>query len=107
VMLGRGAQGQPWRVGQIGAALAGEPVAPAPEGAELVALVQQHYEDMLVDYGVEVGLRAARKHLGWYADAAGLSLDKPTRKALLDNDNTQSVLTLIGTLFSGEWRAAA
>jgi len=107
VMLGRGAQGQPWRVGQIGAALAGETPAAPPDGAELVALIRQHYEDMLVDYGVEVGLRAARKHLGWYADAAGLALDKPTRTRLLDNEDTKSVLALIGTLFSGEWRAAA
>ena len=107
VMLGRGAQGQPWRGGQIGAALSGEEAAAAPDGAELVALIQQHYEDMLVDYGVEVGLRAARKHLGWYADAAGLELDKPTRKLLLDNEDTKAVLSLIDTLFSGEWGAAA
>ncbi|MCP8882236.1 tRNA dihydrouridine synthase DusB [Devosia sp. XJ19-1] len=107
VMLGRGAQGQPWRVGQIGAALAGEEVEPAPLGAELIELVQLHYEEMLLDYGREVGSRAARKHLDWYAEAAGLALDKPTRKTLLDNDNTKEVLALIGTLFSGEWRTAA
>ncbi len=107
VMLGRGAQGQPWRVGQIGAALSGHEAAAAPEGAELVALIQQHYEDMLVDYGVEVGLRAARKHLGWYADAVRLALDKPTRRQLLDNEDTKAVLSLIDTLFSGERRAAA
>ena len=107
VMLGRGAQGQPWRVGQIGAALDDAPVPEAPTGAELVALIQQHYEDMLNDYGVEVGLRAARKHLDWYADAAGLALDKPTRKSLLDNDDPNAVIALIGTLFSGQWRAAA
>jgi tRNA-dihydrouridine synthase B len=107
VMLGRGAQGQPWRVGQIGAGLAGQAAAAGPTGAELAELVQQHYEDMLVDYGTEVGLRAARKHLDWYAEAAALDLDKPTRKALLDNEDTKSVLTLIGTLFSGDWRSAA
>ncbi|MEQ9636384.1 MAG: tRNA dihydrouridine synthase DusB [Devosia marina] len=107
VMLGRGAQGQPWRVGQIGAALSGLEAEAPPEGSELVALIQRHYEDMLVDYGVEVGLRAARKHLGWYADAAGLALDKPTRTQLLDNEDTKAVLSLIDALFSGEWRAAA
>ena len=69
--------------------------------------MREHYEEMLVDYGTEVGLRAARKHLDWYAEAAGVGLDKPTRKALLDNDDTKAVLALIGTLFSGEWRAAA
>lgn len=107
VMLGRGAQGQPWRVGQIGASLDGATPLPTPHGAELVALVRQHYEDMLVDYGAVVGSRAARKHLDWYAGAAGLELDKPMRKALLDNDDVHAVLELIETIFSDEWRAAA
>ncbi len=107
VMLGRGAQGRPWRVGEIGATLAGEVPASAPAGAELVSLIQNHYEDMLIEYGTEVGLRAARKHLDWYAEAAGLALDKPTRKSLLDNDQPADVLKLIATLFSDDWRAAA
>lgn len=107
VMLGRGAQGQPWRVGQIGAELAGEAPPPAPEGAELIALIQAHYEDMLIEYGTEIGLRAARKHLDWYAEAAGLDLDKPTRKALLDNDQPAEVLPLIAAIFANGWRAAA
>lgn len=107
VMLGRGAQGQPWRVGQIGAALAGLPVPQAPSGSDLVELISNHYQEMLVDYGTEVGLRAARKHLDWYAEAADLALDKPTRRALLDNDQPKDVLRLIERLFSGEWRAAA
>jgi len=107
VMLGRGAQGRPWRVGEIGAALAGEVPASAPARAELVSLIQNHYEDMLIEYGTEVGLRAARKHLDWYAEAAGLALDKPTRKSLLDNDQPADVLKLIATLFSDDWRAAA
>lgn len=107
VMLGRGAQGRPWRVGEIGAGLDGRTPEDAPKGAELVALIRQHYEDMLLDYGIEVGLRAARKHLDWYAEAAGLDLDKPTRRALLDNEDPKAVIALIGELFSGDWRAAA
>jgi tRNA-dihydrouridine synthase B len=107
VMLGRGAQGQPWRVGEIGAGLDGHEAPRAPEGSELAALVAAHYEEMLIDYGIEVGLRAARKHLDWYAEAAELNLDKPTRKSLLDNDQPKEVLRLINHLFSGDWRAAA
>jgi tRNA-dihydrouridine synthase B len=107
VMLGRGAQGQPWRVGQIGVELEGGTPSETPMGAELVELIRSHYDEMLTDYGVEVGLRAARKHLDWYADAARLQLDKPTRRALLDNDDPAAVTQLIGTLFSGDWRAAA
>ena len=107
VMLGRGAQGRPWRVGEIGAALAGEVPASAPARAELVSLIQNHNQDKLIEYGTKAGLRAARKHLDWYAEAAGLALDKPTRKSLLDNDQPADVLKLIATLFSDDWRAAA
>jgi len=107
VMLGRGAQGRPWRVGQIGAALAGERPEEAPRGSELIALIQEHYQEMLVEYGTEVGLRAARKHLDWYAEAAGLELDKPTRTRLLNNDQPAEVIDLIGRVFSDEWSAAA
>lgn len=107
VMLGRGAQGRPWAVGQIGAELNGEPIPEAPEGAQLVAIIVEQYEQMLSDYGVAVGLRAARKHLDWYAEAAGLNLDKPTRTALLNNETPAEVITMIETVFSGDWKAAA
>jgi tRNA-dihydrouridine synthase B len=107
VMLGRGAQGQPWRVGQIGAILDGEAPGSAPTRPELITLIQTHYQEMLIEYGVEVGRRAARKHLDWYAAAARLELDKPTRNALLNNDEPDEVIALIGRVFSDEWRAAA
>lgn len=107
VMLGRGAQGQPWRVGQIGAVLAGTAPQDAPDGDVLIALIKAHYEEILIEYGTEVGSRAARKHLDWYAEAANLNLDKPTRTALLNNDDPSQVLELIGRVFSREWSAAA
>lgn len=107
VMLGRGAQGQPWRVGQIGAVLAGATPQDAPDGDVLIALIKAHYEEILIEYGTEVGSRAARKHLDWYAEAANLNLDKPTRTALLNNDDPSQVLELIGRVFSREWSAAA
>lgn len=106
-MLGRGAQGQPWNVAQIGAGLQGQQGPEAPKGAELVALITEQYEDMLIDYGTVVGLRAARKHLDWYAQAAGLNLDKPTRTALLNSEEPGQVVQMISRVFSGEWKAAA
>ncbi|UXN69327.1 tRNA dihydrouridine synthase DusB [Devosia neptuniae] len=107
VMLGRGAQGRPWAVGQIGAALAGREAQPAPQGEALAELVAEHYEGILVEYGTVVGLRAARKHLDWYLEAAGIALDKPTRTAFLNNETPSHVLEMIGAIFSGEWKAAA
>jgi tRNA-dihydrouridine synthase B len=107
VMLGRGAQGRPWVVGQIGAQLRGETPPDAPEGDDLVALIREHYEQMLIEYGVQVGGRAARKHLDWYLEAAGLVLEKPARNALLNTEDPKVVLAMIGEVFSGEWKAAA
>jgi nifR3 family TIM-barrel protein len=107
VMLGRGAQGRPWVVGQIGAELQGDTAPEAPHGADLVDIIVGQYEQMLSDYGVAVGLRAARKHLDWYAEAAGLNLDKPTRTALLNNETPAEVIAMIETVFSGDWKAAA
>ncbi|HWU18095.1 MAG TPA: tRNA dihydrouridine synthase DusB [Devosia sp.] len=107
VMLGRGAQGRPWTVGQIGAQLVGQEAQPAPEGDELAALVAEHYEAILVEYGTAVGLRAARKHLDWYLEAADITLDKPTRNSFLNNEAPSHVLEMIGEIFSGEWKAAA
>jgi tRNA-dihydrouridine synthase B len=41
-----------------------------PRGAAFVDLVADHYEAMLRFYGRDLGLRVARKHLGWYMDTA-------------------------------------
>ncbi|GGB03047.1 tRNA dihydrouridine synthase DusB [Allosediminivita pacifica] len=71
VMVGRGIQGAPWVLAEIAAELYGAPVPEVPEGAALVDMVQGHYESMLSFYGGDLGLRCARKHLGWYMDAAG------------------------------------
>ncbi len=67
-MIGRGARGRPWALGRIAATLAGRPPPPAPAGAALRALICGHYEAMLSFYGRELGLRVARKHLGWYLE---------------------------------------
>jgi len=107
VMIGRGAQGQPWIVGQIGAGLMGKPANDTPRGTELTALVAEHYEAMLSDYGSQLGGRVARKHLDWYLDAAGIVLDKPVRARLLNSEDPAEVLGMIRTVYSEEWSAAA
>ena len=61
VMVGRASYGAPWAA----AAILGPTDAPAG-GREMADYVVAHYEDMLAFYGVESGLRQARKHLGWY-----------------------------------------
>lgn len=107
VMIGRGAQGQPWVVGQIAAGLAGQAADAAPVGAELTAIVVEHYEGVLSEYGTQVGVRAARKHLDWYLEAANVHLDKAVRKQMLESQTPAEVIGLIESIFSGEMREAA
>ena len=107
VMMGRGAQGRPWAVGQVGAALAGSIAHPSPQGSALAELVIEHYEAMLSDYGNAIGLRVARKHIDWYLEAAGIVLDKDTRRTLLGSETTDDVKRLIPAIFGEDWRQAA
>jgi tRNA-dihydrouridine synthase B len=65
VMVGRGAQGRPWFPGQLARYLATGKREKPPPLREQLALVSALYGEMLGLYGVEVGLRHARKHLGW------------------------------------------
>ena len=67
VMIGRGACGRPWfPANAIHFLATGERRADPPLETQM-RIVLEHYEDMLVHYGVETGLRMARKHMGWYA----------------------------------------
>ncbi|MEM1361210.1 MAG: tRNA dihydrouridine synthase DusB [Pseudomonadota bacterium] len=81
VMIGRGAQGAPWILAEIAAGLAGKAPPKRPTGRALSDLVASHYEAMLSFYGLPLGLRVARKHLGWYMDRA--STEGALRKELL------------------------
>lgn len=73
VMVGRGAQGRPWVLAVIAAELYGTPMPLIPQGEALAELIIGHYEDMLAFYGVELGVKTARKHIGWYLETAGLT----------------------------------
>jgi tRNA-dihydrouridine synthase B len=73
VMIGRGAQGAPWVLAQVAHALHGTPAPVIPQGDALADLILEHYEAMLTFYGMDLGGRVARKHLGWYLAAAGIA----------------------------------
>lgn len=107
VMVGRGAQGRPWRVGQIGAALKGQEPAGAPTGEALRDLVLEHFELTLEEYEPALAVRVARKHWGWYLDAAPeLSVGAAERRALLTETDPPLVRTLLCSCFSSLRRAA-
>ncbi len=66
VMIGRGAYGKPWLLGQVMRWLADGTRLPDPSLDEQYRLIDEHYLAMMDHYGPDVGPRCARKHLGWY-----------------------------------------
>ncbi|WP_084860472.1 tRNA dihydrouridine synthase DusB [Salibaculum halophilum] len=93
VMIGRGAQGRPWLLAQVAADLWGYPAPHIPAGGPFVDMVSGHYEAMLSFYGTALGVRVARKHLGWYMDSA--TPDPALRRAVLTADDPARVLALL------------
>ncbi|MEM6306931.1 MAG: tRNA dihydrouridine synthase DusB [Pseudomonadota bacterium] len=93
VMVGRGAQGAPWVIAQLAHDLHGTPAPDIPTGAALARLVSNHYDAMLSFYGADLGLRVARKHLGWYMDRTGAPPD--LRKQMLTAKTPADVFSLI------------
>ena len=89
VMVGRGAQGRPWVIAEIAHALTGSPMPNIPKGVDLVEMIAGHYEAMMGFYGTELGVRVARKHLGWYMDQA--ETDRQMRRALLTANDPRDV----------------
>ena len=97
VMIGRAAQGRPWLPGQIRASLAGQSVTPAPCGDALRQLVRAHILELHRQYGLEQGLRIARKHIGWYLEQNRPGVD---RRPVLELTDATRQLAAIDALFS-------
>ncbi|GGB97390.1 tRNA-dihydrouridine synthase [Marivita lacus] len=105
VMVGRGAQGRPWVLAQIAADIYGTARPAIPKGHALVDMVAGHYEAMLDFYGPDLGLRVARKHLGWYMDVA--QTDAILRKAILTAKTPAAVLSALPDALVTDVRQAA
>jgi tRNA-dihydrouridine synthase B len=88
VMIGRAAQGAPWTPAMIAAGLAGEAFA-QPSLRQRRDLLLEHHDAVLSFYGRDLGLRVARKHLGWaLAREPGA---EPLRRAVVRMDDPAAV----------------
>jgi len=106
VMIGRGAYGRPWLPGRI-ADFATTGILPeAPRDGELERIVLAHYDAMLSHYGSILGVRNARKHLGWYMEASASEAGGRSglRRAILTGTNYREVAKLLRVWF-GDSRA--
>jgi nifR3 family TIM-barrel protein len=77
VMVGRGAQGKPWFPGQLARYLKTGQRETPPALGEQLTLISALYGDMLAHHGLAIGLRHARKHLGWALDTAAATASAP------------------------------
>ena len=99
VMVGRASYGAPW--------LAGEIVGSGEAPADLGPYVARHHGELLELYGTKVGVRAARKHLGWYAARCGMDAERRAALGALMRENdaptaSRMVRDVFGGLSPGE-----
>ncbi|MBC7858120.1 MAG: tRNA dihydrouridine synthase DusB [Burkholderiaceae bacterium] len=66
VMIGRAAQGRPWIFREVDHFLRTGELLPAPTVAEVRRLMDEHLRAHYAFYGEFLGVRTARKHIGWY-----------------------------------------
>lgn len=97
VMIGRGAQGRPWLLRQVSHFLKTGERLPAPALAAQLAMVLEHYDAILAHYGTGLGVRMARKHLGWYCK--GLAGAADFRAAMNRMDDPDQVRGAIRALY--------
>ncbi len=104
VMVGRGAQGAPWRLAEIAHVLYGTPAPVIPQGQARADLMIEHYEAILTFYGRDLGIRTARKHLSWYLEEAGAT---SRRAEIVTSGDPAQVIRLIRASFDSSARVAA
>lgn len=103
VMIGRGSYGQPWLPGTVGQGECNS----APGRADLADYVIDHYDTMLAFYGIEGGIRQARKHLGWYLDRHGGPAGIQSRNLILRSFDPAEVRAALRSAFSSSELDAA
>lgn len=69
LMIGRGAQGNPWIFNQIKQYLADDALISPPDSLEVSEVLAEHLQNLYEFYGECSGVRIARKHIGWYLKA--------------------------------------
>jgi nifR3 family TIM-barrel protein len=108
VMVGRGAYGAPWQPARIAGALATGIDPGPPPLAEQARIAKSHVEAMFVHYGTHLGVRNARKHIGWYlasSERAGENL-KDWRRRLCTEESPARVLAGLDDFYGQAQEAA-
>jgi len=105
VMIGRAAQGQPWIFREIDALLAGNAAPPTPGPGELRDIMIAHLRDLYGFYGMEAGVRIARKHIAWYCRGRPQAL--AFRQSIMQVDSAETQLGRVRDYFDALEQAPA
>jgi tRNA-dihydrouridine synthase B len=97
-MIGRGAYGKPWLLGQAMHWLRHGTQIAEPSLAAQFQLILEHYDAMLMHYGKETGVKMARKHLGWYTK--GLPGSAEFRNRVNFIDDAEAVVHALGEFYA-------
>lgn len=85
LMIGRGAYGKPWLLGQVMHWWQTGEMLESPSFDDQYETVREHYDAMLEHYGEDVGVKIARKHLGWYTKGMHGSADFRNKVNFIDD----------------------
>lgn len=103
LMIGRGAQGNPWIFQQIKHYLATDELVSPPENEEVCRVLIEHLQNLYQFYGEISGVRIARKHIGWYIKAHYIN-DKQGaesfRKRINQVDDSNTQVKLVADFFN-------
>jgi tRNA-dihydrouridine synthase B len=100
VMIGRAAQGRPWIFREIDHFLRTGEHLPAPLVNEVRALMDEHLQAHYAFYGEFMGLRTARKHIGWYV--RDLSGGEEFRQRMNRLENCEEQLAAVDAFFESQ-----
>jgi tRNA-dihydrouridine synthase B len=97
LMIGRAAQGNPWIFREVSHYLAkGEELAP-PGPAEVLDVMERHLAALRQAYGHDLGVRVARKHIGWYLEGRPDACE--TRSRLMRVEQADEQVSLLRAYF--------
>ncbi|PWF49216.1 tRNA dihydrouridine synthase DusB [Massilia glaciei] len=102
IMIGRAAQGRPWICREIDHFLRTGEHLPAPMVDEVRALMHEHLEAHYAFYGEFLGVRTARKHIGWYVRE--LEGGEPFRQQMNLLESTSAQLAAVDNFFRTQQR---
>jgi tRNA-dihydrouridine synthase B len=102
VMIGRAAQGRPWIFREIDHFLRTGEHLPAPLVAEVRKLMDEHLRAHYAFYGEYLGVRTARKHIGWYV--RDLEGGEAFRQEMNRLESTTEQLRAVDSFFESQWK---